>query len=415
MPDDASSRRRHVLVLAYWYPPENQSGAFRPFRFCKYLPDHGYRPLVIAAPCSFACDPVPDVHRPPGVSSALRANALAAALSRSVQRVAPYNDELEWVPHAVATASRLMSTTPAAAIFSTAPPVGVHVAAAILQRRYGVPWIADFRDPLIGNPSRRRWHGRVYDRLLERYIVARASAVIVNTDAVLGGFKKRYPDFRDKCHLIWNGYDPDDDLAARPIPTRGHKIIAHVGAMYAGRHPSALLSGLARLLERGHVQPGEVKIRLVGSIDSNAPWLAHPARAFLAERGCLELTGTTVPRNEARREMTEADYLLLLDLNEGLQVPAKIFEYVRVGRPILAYTPKGSPVERILAGSGVPYVCVHPEDPEDAVESKILRLLATPTAATAPSEAFRQQFDAVAQTMSLATLLDSALSATVRR
>src|SRR5690606_1484124 len=222
---------RPLVVLAYWYPPVNESGAFRPARFCRYLPRFGYVPSVVAAPYDAAGSDV-GVYRTPSRSPTSRLVAVTAAVSRAFQRVAPYSDELEWIPHAVEQGSRLLSAG-SAVIVSTAPPVASHLAGAILRQRYEVPWAADFRDPLVGTPARRRPHGRPYDRLLERWIVTRAEVMVVNADAVLDRFMERYPKHRDKLHLIWNGYDPSDDLEARPIPKRSHKVIAHVGTLYA--------------------------------------------------------------------------------------------------------------------------------------------------------------------------------------
>ena len=38
-----------ILILGYYYPPMNASGAQRPFRFAKYLSSFGYLPYVICA------------------------------------------------------------------------------------------------------------------------------------------------------------------------------------------------------------------------------------------------------------------------------------------------------------------------------------------------------------------------------
>ncbi len=40
-------RERKVLMLAYPFPPMGRSGTFRVLRFVKYLPDFGWRPLVV--------------------------------------------------------------------------------------------------------------------------------------------------------------------------------------------------------------------------------------------------------------------------------------------------------------------------------------------------------------------------------
>jgi glycosyltransferase involved in cell wall biosynthesis len=406
----AGTEPRRLLMLAYWYPPVNESGALRPYRFCKYLGECGYQSLVVTASRDSASEPAPMVIRTPNAHGQNRSAARAAGFIRGLQRLLPYSDCLEWVPHAVTASSPLLGRGDVPVIVSTSPPVATHVAALWLKRRHRVGWIADFRDPLVGNPFRSRVHGRLYDAFLERRIMSRADAVIVNTDAALESLGSRYPGLRHKLHLIWNAYDPEDEIKPAPIPPRAYRLMAHFGSIYGGRHPGILLNSLDRLMRRGQVDPEKIRVSLVGSIDHDTPWASASAFMDLANRGCLEYTNRVLPRDEARRLMGEADYLLLLDLNEhgtGLQVPAKIFEYVRVGRPILTFTTVNSPAERLLRQSGVPHVCVYPEDANDEVDRKVLALVSLSSNPVTPSQSFADQFDARKQTRSLAEVLSS--------
>ena len=38
---------RGALIVAYYFPPENTSGAARPARFFRYLPEFGFDPVVV--------------------------------------------------------------------------------------------------------------------------------------------------------------------------------------------------------------------------------------------------------------------------------------------------------------------------------------------------------------------------------
>jgi hypothetical protein len=136
----------------------------------------------------------------------------------------------------------------------------------------------------------------------------------------------------------------------------------------------------------------------------------------LASRGCLQYNATSIPRADALAAAAEADFLLLLDLNQAgasLQLPAKIFDYIPLGRPILAFTSKGSPAERILSNSGVLYCCIYPDTAQDQVDKQILSFLNLPTTPVVPSDWFLDQFDARAQTKELASMLQDLT--TVRR
>ena len=108
--------------------------------------------------------------------------------------------------------------------------------------------------------------------------------------------------------------------------------------------------------------------------------------------------------------MAEAEYLLLLDgnaLNKGHAVPAKLFEYIRSGRTILAITARNSPVDRILAQSGIPNACVYHDDQPERVDAEVLRLFHLTSEPASPSEWFLSQFDGRRQTEALASILNS--------
>src|SRR5436190_23428363 len=89
---------------------------------------------------------------------------------------------------------------------------------------------------------------------------------------------------------------------------------------------------------------------------------------------------------------------LLLDItgvhNTTLQVPAKLFDQIRIGRPILAFTPPQSPSERILADSGILHVSLAPDAPPEEVDAGVLRLLQLPSTPQPASAWFRETFDA---------------------
>jgi len=398
------------LLLAYAFPPSSESGAQRPYRLFKYLPQNGCDVMVVC--CASG---VPDGSKERNISRVAGESASAGArrLSRVIQRVLPYNEQLDWLPAAVRKAGQLIRARKIRVIVSTSPPNCTHLAALILKHRFGIKWVADFRDPIYGNPFRNRRWGYPYDACLERLIFHEADAVIAVTDAMADAWKSRYPQHASKIHLIWNGYDPEVSIEPSPIPARSHKVLLHAGSIYGARHPSMLFSAIERLVAQRRLDPALVRVRLIGDIDPN--WLQAARHQFveLHATGCIEYVDRRVSQHEAVRQMSEADGLLLLDLNAmdaTLQVPAKLFDYVRIGRPILAFTAHGSPTERILLGSNVPDICIYPGTPEQEVDEKVAAFFALPTNSVAPSCWFREQFDGAVQTTALSSILESLAS-----
>ena len=107
--------------------------------------------------------------------------------------------------------------------------------------------MADFRDPVTGNPF--RWGPLVefLDSLVGPRLLRHAAAAIANTDMAADLLTRTYPQWAGKISLLWNGYDPEAILTPIPIPGREHKVMRHVGNFYLGRHSLRLLQSVDRL------------------------------------------------------------------------------------------------------------------------------------------------------------------------
>lgn len=396
-----------LAVIAYWYPPVNESGAHRPQRFVRALRDLGATVDVIAAAEGLeAPRSLPDVHTV-AVGDIGPGRRL---LSRILKRILPYNDRIEWFFHATRAAEHQLQQKPVDVVISTSPPLVTHFVAAWLKWRHRVAWVADFRDPLRGNPFRTRVHGRLHDAVVDWCIFHYADAVIMNTDAACDVARSRYASQAAKIHVVWNGFEANDGLVALPVASRNTKSLVHVGTLYGAREPGLLARSLVRLRQAGRLQDEELDLRFVGPFEPGDAWLSDPAWLTLDAAGLLRYENRMVPRIEAQQAMAAANLLLLIDLNPlgtGVQVPAKLFEYVRIGRPILAITNRGSAVERILERAGVPFCCIHPGDPEASIDDKVRNFLDLSSESLAPSEWFMQTFDASRQAVQIQVIVAS--------
>jgi glycosyltransferase involved in cell wall biosynthesis len=343
-------------------------------------------------------------------------DANGSGFAWQVERIArkvliPGEPGLMWSRAAAAKAYEVLEEVDNAVVYSTSPPLAVHLAALQLKYRRRIKWIADFRDPLYGNPFRRQ-HGmpaRV-DRAMERAIFRRADIIIANTDTAAARMRERYPMRAAAVHHIWNGFDPGEMLGAAEIPARQHKVITHAGSLYGARHPGGIIASLARLLNSGHVQPSQVKLQLIGFIGEGC---IRDQQTFdtLIAAGMIDFIPRNLPRPEAQHALATADGLLLLDLNEfgaDLQVPAKLFEYLQIGRPVLAWTARNSPSERILAQSGLEHCSVSPDDTPERIDEQVVKFLSLPTDPKPMSDWAHSQFDASIQTARLCRLIEQA-------
>ncbi len=425
---------RHVLMLAYYFPPQNAIGAARPHRFARYLRRLGTPVSVVCSPlpkpgspyeerpsapaphgghdegqAGAAGDEVQAIRVPGGFPARgqRRLDAISRVLQAAQRVLLPYDDRLAWLPYACAAASA--EVAPGTVLVSTHPPVVTHLAALALKRRTGRPWIADFRDPLRGNPSRTALRARMIDRATEWLVMHQADAVIANTDASAAMLARRYPRWSGKVSTIWNGFDPEDRMEPLPRADRARRAMSHVGSLYGTRTPLPLVACLNRLIAGGAMPPGAIQFRHIGYSDPECLDPSNPAYQALQAQGCLHAVTHIVPQREARQEMLAADWLLLLDMNEtnpGVQIPAKTFEYIRACRPILALTTPGSSTERVLALSGIPHACVDFAAAPEQFDAEVLAFLRRPFRDATPSTWFWSEFDASRQTAALSALID---------
>ncbi len=400
---------RKLLLLSYTFPPDNTAAAVRPGQLYEYLPALGYQPHVIASSFEGDSNDRPRVHRVPKAEEPGRLQ-FASGMARWFMRYcAPYDDRLPWVPYALSAAAGLVHSAPVDAIFSTSPFLASHFTALWLKAKYGLPWIADFQDPIRDNPFRTRRWLYPYDALIEYFIFRYADRLIANTDTVAAAWRTRYPRWSEKVSVLWNSFDPREEVPLSQPPKRPYRVLAHVGSLYGERHPCHLLSALERL----GAGPSNIRVKLVGPIEPALLDRHKPLFDRLVRTGLLEYGNRLVERTEALRETAEADYLLLLDLNEqnaSLQLPSKLLDYIRYGKPILAYTSSDSPVERVLARSGISYVAIDPTEIEAAAEKKIAEFMRLPTEPRRATSWFREAFSAETQAHTVSGLLDSLLA-----
>lgn len=409
MPESAAP----LLFFAFYFPPENTSGVQRALRFYRYLPEHGYQPQVICTSRGGVAAELPHVEWVPNVQT-VAATRGASVVARLIHRLLPNNDQLPWVPHAVAAGLRAVPG--ARAILSTAPPLATHLAALRLHRKTGLPWIADFRDPFFGNVGRAQGWSQRLDRRIEARIFEHASAIIGVSDTVTARWRERYPEHAHKIHLLWNGFDPAEALVAAteppavaPEPGRRRRIL-HAGVLYRERHPVQLFDALWRLVERGRIPASGLCLEFLGSIDHREELTARLSVQRLMEGGHLDLSGKQVSRAESLAAMREADALLLVDVVGANQasytVPAKIFDYVLTGRPMFALTTAGSPVDRILAQCGIASVAGRWNASPETMEDDLMRFFETDWTSRTPSPWFFETFDGRRQAATLAALID---------
>ena len=395
-----------ILIVSYYFPPFNGPVTQHALRLLRYLPQFGYEPHVLSSSVfhgeNASAPPVAgNVH---SVPHGPRGREVALALGRAEMyaqvKARMWDMGYAWAAtFGYPAACRMLDVGGFEGIISISPSVSSHWLGYRLKRRYPhLRWVMDFADPLVGNPFRHAvpWVQRWEERL-ERRLFAAADAIGANTEPVRELWMERYPEYRDRFHVLPNGFDLGEAVGPLPIPPRDAPLLAHVGAVYGGRLPNALFEALHELATTGRLGPQDLAVEFLGAVDFSR--VRRPeCLAWLRERGIVRVRDRPVPRAEALRFAGQANLQLLLDITEPyntrLQLPSKIFDYLLIGRPVLAFTTEDSPAERILERSGLVHRVIHNRRPLEQVMDGLMGFLRLPRETRAPSPAVLQQFDA---------------------
>jgi hypothetical protein len=209
-------------------------------------------------------------------------------------------------------------------------------------------------------------------------------------------------------HVIWNGYDPEEELLARQTPPSPTRVLIHTGTLFRGRDTGAILAAVDTLIRNGRLAAQSVQFRFVGHCEQGALVPTDVVERGVSE-GWIQIVTQRVPRPTAIEMAQGAEGLLLLQPQSATQVPGKLFEYIRIGRPILALIRRDSPIDRILGACGIPNVRVYPEHTPEQVADAVLKFLTIGSGPWHPSAAFEDTFNAVHQARALCSLIDRAL------
>jgi glycosyltransferase involved in cell wall biosynthesis len=372
---------KRLLLVAYQFPPLAGSGTFRPLRFSRYLPRHGWEVTVlsVSARVRLNKDPALLDHVPSRVevirTATLEPRNLQIALmrvglarvARALERALMVPDaQRGWVPFAVRAARRALSTARHDVVLSTSAPYSAHLVARTLARRPGVPWVADFRDEWTGNPYLTdryptAWHRR-YNLDLERSVLREAAAVVSVSSPWLENQRRLVPDQPEgKFHVLPNGYDPSHfDGRRRALPKRFRVLYA--GTFYGHRSPAAFLEGFRLALERGRIGSGDSEILLVGHGNTATEGGGLPP-------GVLR-TAEHRPYLEILDLLHDAAALLLVVPRAGGagNHTGKLFDYLASGTPILALAPTPNVAADLILESRSGLI-VPPDDPQAVADA----------------------------------------------
>jgi glycosyltransferase involved in cell wall biosynthesis len=366
-----------ALVVAYNFPPVGGAGVQRVLKLVKYLPAHGVAPrvLTVSNPSVPVLDASLERDFPPGLvvtrvrtlepgyaakraawqakgpeaapprgAQALRKKLTSGAASVARQLLFP-DPQLLWQPAAQLGLARELARERPDVVFVSGPPFSQFLLAPTTRAfRRRTALVLDYRDEWSTYRTSYEMMGSVLGRLigdpLEHALLRSAHAITIATEEFRAALLERFP-FLDpsRVHAIPNGYDDEDMPAEHVDPPKDRLVIAYAGTIFKLTSTRGFLAGIRRFHERSPELAQSLSVRFMGRI------VETEADAFEGTRALGVETLGYLPHDEVLRALAASHITLcVLDDVTGAEriYPAKIFELMAIGRPILTLSPEGA-------------------------------------------------------------------------
>lgn len=371
---------KKLLLITYYWPPAGGGGVFRWLKMSKYLKEFGWDLVVFtpektdatATDTSLVLSVRKDIEvirtpiwepydlysmffrskgksHPGGVTEGKKSSfSKKAGMFLRGNFFIPDARKF-WIKPSINYLENYLQDNKIDAIVSTGPPHSMHLIAMPLQKKFNIPWIADFRDPWTKFGFYKKLELTSFadkkHKKLEKKILETADKVITVSWSWANDFKSITS--KTNLSVITNGYDHEDFVENQNMELDNSFSITHIGSMNTDRNPKTLWKVLQQICEENDSFKNDLSIKLYGPVDFEIINLINESKLD----NNLELHNY-MPHAEVVKVMQKSQ-LLLLPINntgnlEGI-LPGKLYEYIGAKRPIIAIGPKNTDAYKVIS------------------------------------------------------------------
>jgi len=372
---------KRVLIVTYYWPPTGGGGVQRWLKFAKYLPEFGWKPVIytpenqdfeiIDKSLIKDVDPVTEVIRQPiwepfwiyrkllGKGASQKQGVIEKSESSLFGKLSLWiranlfipDPRKFWVKPSVRYLLKYLSENPVDLMITTGPPHSMHLIGLGIKESMDIPWFADFRDPwsdwdvldlLQVKSFARRQHQQ-----LEKKVFQNANKVLT----VSWQLAKKLANTGniEQVEVITNGFDEMDFNLDSENPSRFR--ISHLGLLNDGRNPTVLWKVLDELCNSNPGFAADLEVYLAGTIGEE---VQRNIKLYPSLEHRVIINGY-ISHKEVFQQYNQSALLLLLVNNTSNApwiIPAKLFEYLYTGIPVLAYGLIESDANEVLTSAG---------------------------------------------------------------
>ncbi|MFZ5980324.1 MAG: hypothetical protein ACOYVF_06795 [Candidatus Zixiibacteriota bacterium] len=349
---------KKILLICYYFPPLGLGGVGRPLNLFKKLPAYGYDCHILTVkPVTYrAYEPEllegldtgkifrSGSHDPQRLMYLLGVRRVTERVLKNSHQISEKffpDAKVGWVKAATRLGRTLHTNYRYDAFISTSPPVSSHLVARQLAYEFDIPWIADFRDFWSSYKVEETFADQKNidkGRRLLSDIKKEAAAVTAVNPTIAG--------YLQTGEVITNGYDCDLAEGWRTACDSEHFCIGLLGHQHESKAVAPLLNLLREFGARSPEKFGRIKIVQVGQVDPE--WFLELLKEYDLRERC-EIHGVQKRAETIRILSRAALFYIGLDADREQKIlPARMFDLLASGRPILAYVSAKSEIARLL-------------------------------------------------------------------
>jgi glycosyltransferase involved in cell wall biosynthesis len=369
-----------VLIVTYYWPPGSGAGVQRWLKFAKYLPESGWKPVILTIDPEYAAYPLLDhsllneeafdlqVYRtratdwfriykkdktkiPSAGFATNDSNSLTGKIMRFIRGNFFIPDPRKgWNKYAFCEASGLIDKGDIKHIITTSPPHSTQLIGLELKKRYPeIIWIADLRDPWTDIYYYDNFYhtlpARIIDKNYEKKVLKTADRIITVGKSLKSSFCKRLHGIEGKIEVITNGYDIDDFNGLSHLKPEVFTI-SYIGTLSDSYPVAGFIDAVDNLVIKGY----KLRLRFVGSLSSRQQNLF---RAKI-DSAMIEFIPYVNHENAIRYMMKSSVLLLIIPDHHSNNsiITGKLFEYLASSRPVLCIGPAEGDAADILRITG---------------------------------------------------------------
>ena len=403
-------------------------GTQRPAKFAKYLPDFGWQPTVVTVkPIAYwaqdptqleelqhiriirteSLDPQRILARFKRTDPSDRDRHVSGSgiLGRLNKKVVPFflvpDSKILWKHAVVRKVAQLLRQEHFDVLYTTSPPHSVQVIGKMLAERFGLKWIADFRDSWAGGvvvhePTKVQ---KICNRKLQQSVLRSTDKAVAVSEGIAKELAQKADD--SKVHVITNGFDPDDfpESVKSDVFT-----FCHCGSITNFSNPDYFLLAVASFFTEYPDYKDKIRFQFVG-YDALGTFTETVERLQLSD--VIEYLGYQ-SHHRALKYVVRADALVLIARGGSHShfIPGKVFEYIGARKPILAMSNVSDTLRLLTSYSAA--ISTEPDNVNEVVRA-MHKIINQQTLLKPEDESFINRFNRKIQTQELAQLLDDML------